>query len=180
VSFSGDVAKFRKDAVQKLDKQIRGVTLGLFRDVILATPVGNPELWERNRVAANYNQQVSVFNSGLRDNPDNLDKRGRLKRGRKLNDGMDIQKPKGYVGGRLRNSWYVTMDKPSDGSGREPNKAGAGSLTELKNIGVGGVCFLTNNLPYALPVEYGHSKQAPAGMVRINVTRVAEMKVIKV
>ncbi|WP_256203847.1 MULTISPECIES: hypothetical protein [unclassified Pseudomonas] len=24
-----------------------------------------------------------------------------------------------------------------------------------------------NNLPYAIPLEYGHSTQAPAGMVRV-------------
>jgi hypothetical protein len=28
-----------------------------------------------------------------------------------------------------------------------------------------------NNLPYAVPLEYGHSKQAPGGMVRITLAR---------
>src|SRR5690242_8985183 len=107
-------------------------------------------------------------------NPENLDARGHLKRGKKLNDGMTIQAPKGYVGGRLRNSWYTTVGTPSEASGREPNKTGAGSIGDLKNIGVGSVCYLTNNLPYSISIEYGHSKQSPAGMARINVTRVAE------
>lgn len=88
---------------------------------------------------------------------------------------MEIKAPAGYVGGRLRNSWYVTTGTPSEGAGREPNKAGAESIAEMKKITTGGVCYLTNNLPYAVAIEYGHSKRAPAGMVRVNVTRIAEM-----
>ena len=174
MTFASDVAKFSENAKAKLDQQVRAITLELFSSVIMSTPVGNPELWERNRVAANYNQEVRVFNAALRDDAANLDKRGHLKRGKKLNDGMDIQAPKGYVGGRLRNSWYTTVGTPSDGQGRDPDKAGGGSLADLKNIGVGSVTYMTNNLVYAIPIEFGHSKQAPAGMVRINVTRVAE------
>jgi hypothetical protein len=60
------------------------------------------------------------------------------------------------------------------GTGREPDKTGGSSIADLKNIGVGSVTYMTNNLPYAIPIEYGHSKQSPAGMVRINVARVAE------
>lgn len=175
MTFASDVKRFSDNAKKKLDEQVRAITLELFSSVIMSTPVGNPELWERNRVAANYNQEVRVFNAALRENPANLDKRGHLKRGKKLNDGMTIVAPKGYVGGRLRNSWYTTVGTPSDGQGRDPDKAAGGSLADLKNIGVGSVTYMTNNLPYAIPIEYGHSiKQAPAGMVRINVARVAE------
>jgi hypothetical protein len=35
-----------------------------------------------------------------------------------------------------------------------------------------GTIWLMNNLPYAQPLEYGHSSQAPAGMVRISVIEV--------
>ena len=90
MTFASDVAKFSENAKKKLDQQVRAITLELFSSVIMSTPVGNPELWERNRVAANYNQEVRAFNANLRDNPENLDKRGHLKRGKKLNDGMTI------------------------------------------------------------------------------------------
>ena len=33
----------------------------------------------------------------------------------------------------------------------------------------GDVIYLTNNLPYAVPLEEGYSKQAPAGMVALTV-----------
>ena len=90
MTFSSDVKRFSENAKKKLDEQVRGITLELFSSVIMSTPVGNPELWERNRVAANYNQEVRVFNAALRDDAANLDKRGHLKRGKKLNDGMTI------------------------------------------------------------------------------------------
>jgi hypothetical protein len=36
----------------------------------------------------------------------------------------------------------------------------------------GKVFFLTNNLSYIRPLEYGHSKQATVGMVRITVAKI--------
>jgi len=33
--------------------------------------------------------------------------------------------------------------------------------------------YIVNNLPYAIPLEYGHSDQAPGGMVRITAERYA-------
>ena len=40
----------------------------------------------------------------------------------------------------------------------------------------GNVVYLTNNLPYAQRLEYeGWSKQAPAGMVRVNMARIADI-----
>lgn len=143
--------------------------------MILGSPVGNPDLWERNRVAVEYNKQVTLENAARRKNPENVDRRGHLKPGRALNDGMDIYRPRGYVGGRFRNSWYVTVGAPSNAGAREPDKSGAGSLSDLKNIGgAGTVTYLCNNMPYGLRLEYGWSKQAPEGMVRINVARIAE------
>jgi hypothetical protein len=37
---------------------------------------------------------------------------------------------------------------------------------KLSSAKAGGVIFIANNLPYALALEYGHSQQAPQGMVR--------------
>ena len=34
---------------------------------------------------------------------------------------------------------------------------------------LGDTAYLVNNLPYAVPLEYGHSSQAPAGMVRVTI-----------
>jgi hypothetical protein len=38
--------------------------------------------------------------------------------------------------------------------------------------GAGQETYIANNLPYIEELEYGSSKQAPAGMVRVNFARV--------
>ena len=35
----------------------------------------------------------------------------------------------------------------------------------------GQMAYIINNLPYAIPLEFGHSTQAPGGMVRVTVAR---------
>jgi len=42
---------------------------------------------------------------------------------------------------------------------------------EVLNLKAGQVIYLVNNLPYAIPLEYGHSSQAPGGMVRLTVQK---------
>jgi nitroimidazol reductase NimA-like FMN-containing flavoprotein (pyridoxamine 5'-phosphate oxidase superfamily) len=41
----------------------------------------------------------------------------------------------------------------------------------VQSLTIGQTAYLVNNLPYAVPLEYGHSKQAPGGMVRITLAR---------
>lgn len=82
--------------------------------------------------------------------------------------------PAGYVGGRLRANWNVSLVEPdttttdvTDDSGSSTINAGTSVIDEAD--GVKDIC-ITNSLPYALPVEYGHSGvQAPQGMVRVTV-----------
>lgn len=82
--------------------------------------------------------------------------------------------PKGYVGGRLRANWNVSLVSPDttttdaiDKTGDptiDRGKAEIGQADGIKDI------WMMNSLPYAIPVEYGHSGvQAPAGMVRVSV-----------
>lgn len=85
-------------------------------------------------------------------------------------------KPTDYVGGRLRGNWQTTMGAPAEGE-IERRQAGdsGGATTEAITILDGriGVFWLSNNLPYAVPIEFdGHSHtQAPDGMVRKNAAR---------
>lgn len=78
--------------------------------------------------------------------------------------------PSGYIGGTLRNSWHCTFSAPSSEGRRKAEQNGAGSIDSLNILGsykIGQSVYLTNNLPYALPVEMGWSSQAPAGMARV-------------
>lgn len=82
--------------------------------------------------------------------------------------------PKGYVGGRLRANWNVSLVTPDTGTTDAIDKSGAqtidrGSVTIGEADGVKDI-WMMNSLPYAIPIEYGHSGvQAPAGMVRVSV-----------
>jgi hypothetical protein len=42
---------------------------------------------------------------------------------------------------------------------------------QVEQLTIGQTAYIVNNLPYAAPLEYGHSKQAPGGMVRITLAR---------
>lgn len=81
--------------------------------------------------------------------------------------------PAGYVGGRLRNNWQCSANSPDTFSKRGPDKGGSAAQADARKTVRGpGIYYLTNNMPYAKPVEYdGHSKQAPSGMARINIRR---------
>lgn len=81
--------------------------------------------------------------------------------------------------GRARGNWFPSLNKPSakvdmeslDKSGSEAISAVTAMVGSAK---LGDTLWLTNNLPYILPLENGHSEiQAPAGMVDINLNAVA-------
>lgn len=123
----------------------RRIALKSLRGIVERTPVGNPECW-------------------------------------KVNEGRDKEKlikPPGYVGGTARGNWQLTVDKVPSHTRKTPDTSDKGEDTiareSAKLAGVtapGHVVFLTNNLPYAEPLENGHSGQAPDGMVALTLEEV--------
>lgn len=80
--------------------------------------------------------------------------------------------------GRARGNWYPSIGAPSASADWESkDKSGTASIgkvtSTVSSAKLGSVVWLTNNLPYILPLENGHSKQAPSGMVDMNLDRVA-------
>ena len=88
--------------------------------------------------------------------------------------------------GRFRGNWQISIDSPArgqlstlDNSGKaqaNPSSNPAGSPTAVagafkvqKSPFPQSAYFITNNLPYGERLEFGHSQQAPNGMVRISV-----------
>jgi hypothetical protein len=68
--------------------------------------------------------------------------------------------------GRFRNNWQFSIDAPA--TGKDPGGANQVELVNVSNKMVpGNTFYMTNNLPYAERLEYGWSKQAPKGMVRV-------------
>lgn len=57
---------------------------------------------------------------------------------------------------------------PPDTTGREAIKRLEATINSVE---VGQTAYFTNSLPYAIPLEFGHSDQAPNGMYRTSVAR---------
>lgn len=193
-SFAAQIKAFADQTKQNMDGIVRNITLELGTRLVIRSPVGNPELWAINRFAKSHIERVAAYNAALRSNKNNVDKLGRLKRGlaislpskperiaanldkagrfkRGLQNGV-IRAPKGYVGGHFRANWQFGTSIPTgEVDGVDPEgTATIGSMTaDISATGAGGVTYLVNNAPYAIPLEYGHSTQAPQGIVRVTI-----------
>lgn len=178
----------------------RLIALELHKRIVMRSPVGNPELWAANAEAAlqrsQHNAVVDQINANLAsDFFGNLTAGGRAKAllGHRI-DGRDIKRRvrsasnkrlsraqlakayplaagRGYVGGRFRANWQVSVGSPSASTVAHVDPSGAQAIAQaqaaLASFTAGPSIFIQNNLPYAVRLEYGWSKQAPAGMVRI-------------
>lgn len=80
--------------------------------------------------------------------------------------------------GVLRNNWYLSIHSPVNATtdyaaptGKATIERARASLSNINGttVPIPDSIYITNNLPYAHAIEYGHSKlQAPEGMVRIS------------
>lgn len=77
--------------------------------------------------------------------------------------------------GRFRGNWQVAIGTMPSGTVEINDKDGTATIgkvqAETLGLEAGQTIFLINNLPYALPLEYGSSQQAPGGMVRLTAQR---------
>lgn len=146
-SFSDTIKAWAEKTNRSIEQTVTDTVVDLSNKIVLRTPVGNPELW--------------LYNRGTPESPDYVDYISYL------------GKPKGYIGGTLRNNWFATIGQPSQKSDRRPNQNAAAALTAIIAESLkapGNVYYLVNNMPYARRVEYeGWSSQAPAGMLRLTV-----------
>lgn len=85
--------------------------------------------------------------------------------------------------GRFRLNWNFTVDyiDPSTNKEAAASKSASANIaigklkSSIKFFDMGTTFYMTNNLPYAIPLEYGHSQQAPSGMVRLGVKQFNEI-----
>lgn len=100
-----------------------------------------------------------------------------------IHNGVTLKNPVAPDSGRSRASWQIQRDTPSTRVMPEGYSGGAvGGLRDAQanqsNIqprpnAPYGVIWVSNALPYVERLEYGWSKQAPQGMVRITLAEVA-------
>lgn len=77
--------------------------------------------------------------------------------------------------GRFKGNWQVAIGSVPTGTLTLNDKSGTATISRITaatlGLKAGQVITLVNNLAYARRLEYGYSKQAPGGMVRLTVTR---------
>ncbi len=77
-----------------------------------------------------------------------------------------------FLGGRLRNNWFMGDGGPPGNVNESPNADSVGNI-----VGTRGPAFSTswvvNNLPYVVKIEFGHSRvKRPQGMVRVSLAEI--------
>jgi len=125
-----------------IEKVARGFCINLSTEIIMRTPVGDPQQWVYKHPTRGYIDYLSFKDA-----------------------------PAGYTGGRARNNWFATVAMPSEKMNKSADKTGQASVKRVNaganKLKAGQTFYLTNNLPYIRRLEYeGWSNQAPAGMLR--------------
>jgi hypothetical protein len=194
-SFALSLAQFAEQAKEAIDASLREIIVELGSSVIRMSPVGNPEIWAANvahrakntHAADDYDFKVAVRNTLVNLNDSNFTKAGNLRKGVKyakpLTKAERVQNfnvnglvsGKDYVGGRFRGNWMFSIGSPDNTTTDEVDPTGRKSTARIVDGAIefkaGDTAYITNSLPYAIPLEFGHSQQAPGGMVRITVAR---------
>jgi hypothetical protein len=71
--------------------------------------------------------------------------------------------------GRAAGNWIGSVNTPATNADQPPDPSGGATIAKVSDaIGsykLGGTIYIVNNVEYIVPLEEGHSKQAPSGMV---------------
>lgn len=182
-SFAATIATWVDKTKENNDKAVRAYGMQILGRLIEISPVGDPRRWKINRAYALARQHANKVNAAQRRKNG-----GKLKRGQKKHASVLVSfktkngnvtfrqrgwAAKNYTGGRFRGNWQVTFDRPAVGAIDRVDKAGTATLAAGREVlshydsSEYGSIWFTNNVPYAQRLEYGWSKQAPAGIVRV-------------
>jgi hypothetical protein len=88
----------------------------------------------------------------------------------------DVIKDSPVLSGRLRANWMPDINKFDNSTTEATDKSGAKTIAnvidEANKFKLGDTLTLSQNLPYAIPIEFHQwSKKAKGGMLRLNVLR---------
>ena len=149
MSFALDMKKFASKCKANGDLVVGKTVMDIATSIIERSPVGDPSQWEGWEAGSiGSNSDHWLMKAGFVG--------------------------EGYAGGRFRANWQLGIGSLPSGELDEIDPAGDKTRRKLHAMipakAAGKVYFLANNLPYAWPLEEGHSKQAPMGMVALTVT----------
>lgn len=175
-SWSTSPSSFKDVVDEQVGTRTRVIAMAMLQEIIYRSPVGNPDLWQANT-------QRKSLNVSLADAYDALAlSQGNKKLTKKERDQNfyvnDLATGRGYVGGRFRGSNFVTVDEPGyyqvyrvDPDGSATLAAASAAVRAAPDYST---IYIQNNLPYAEPLEGGHSTQAPAGIYAVSFNGVSQ------
>lgn len=86
--------------------------------------------------------------------------------------------PVGYVGGRARANWFVGIGYAPGEVSEEIDASGgvaiSGGTAIIADATPSSTIHIVNNLPYIIPLNNGHSRQAPEGFVERAVAQASD------
>lgn len=74
--------------------------------------------------------------------------------------------PEGYEPGRFRSNWHYGGGAIDRSTTTQTDLQRVSGLAEATKM-IGVIHYIANSLPYALPLELGHSSQAPVGIMAV-------------
>ena len=120
-------------------------------------------------MAQSFSAQMKVFENLTANKAENVFRRTCLDLSSGIIKGTPVDS------GRARMNWQPDINSFADGEIQAEDKSGLitiGKVTSTTTrLKAGSTFTISNNLPYIEELEYGHSKQSPQGMVRLNLLR---------
>ena len=166
---------FREEVDEAVATRTRIIAMALLREIVLRSPVGNPDLWKANtELRAQNTAQADAYDAKAAL----LGNKKLTKKEREQNYFVNATAVgKGYVGGRFRGNNFVTIGDPNYLQLDDVDPTGAATLAKgeaaLASVVPYTVVHIQNNLPYAERLEDGHSTQAPGGIYAVAFNGVA-------
>jgi hypothetical protein len=126
-----------------------------------------------------FSDQIAAFAKKAEGNADLVTRKTVLDIGTRLVNRTPVgdatawksKPPPGYTGGHARANWSHSEGTRVVQEFDVIDKSGAASINRIqKSVPVksgGKVHFIQNSVPYIIPLEEGHSRQAPNGMAAI-------------
>ena len=169
-SFTDQLNKAVAVAQGRIDEVAKTTVVLIAQQLVQRSPVGNPDLWKANALPAarreTYNTTVDAYNA-------ETGSKIKTKGVKNLRKSFPNTAGKGYTGGRFRANWQIGVGSMNATTTEDTDAGGSATLSRIGGAAAGlkpgQVVYVSNSVAYALRLETGWSKQAPAGIVRLTV-----------
>jgi len=182
--WSHSLTDFADQAGEDISQMARSIALSMLTEVVMRSPVGNPDLWQANlalrsrntALADAYDANVDVRNAS---NTGRKKFKKLTQRERRENFYVDAKAAgKGYIGGTFRGSHMVSIGAPDMTVIERVDPLGSATISEgsmlITSSGQFPLIYIQTNSPYGEMLELGHSTQAPGGIYDLAFIGVSE------